>query len=128
MLRRVTDGRYKSSWHILIPNMSIRVDHMNAIYDALNLPAMVDRAPFNISPTGRRLWRVVGASKKGYLTFFKPAYLKPYAYQHAFHDYLLTHMTGNEVPITEPFPIPDSRPSRRTSARLLTHSGSRGEP
>ncbi len=76
--RRLTDGRWKSIYHIMIPQMSIRADHMNAMYDSLPLPPTVDHAPFNISSTGRRLWRVVGASKKGSFTFFKPTFLKSY--------------------------------------------------
>ena len=103
--RRLTDGRWKSSYHIMIPQMSIRADHMNAMYDTLRLPPTVDRAPFNISLTGRRLWRVVGASKKGSSTFFKPTFLKPYAYQHAFHDYLLTHdrqRSGHQRAVPDP--------------------------
>jgi len=111
--RRLADGRWKSSYHIMIPQLSIKADHMNAMYDAFSLPPTVDRAPFNIASTGRRLWRVVGASKKGSWTFFKPAFLTSFAYQHAFHDYLLTHLTGNEVDITELFPNPDARPNRR---------------
>ena len=111
--RRLSNGKYNSSYHIMIHALSIRADHMYAMYDYLNLPPIVDRAPFNISPTGRRLWRVVGASKKGSLTYFKPTFLTSYDYQHAFHDYLLTYLTGNEVSITELFPCADARPSRR---------------
>ncbi len=111
--RRLADGKYKSSYHVLIPSFCITACHLNAFYDMLNLPATVDRAPFNISPTGRQLWRVIGASKNGSLTFFKPAFLCEYAYKHPFHQYLPTHLTGNEMNITELFPRPESRPSRR---------------
>ncbi|KAL0043400.1 hypothetical protein WJX79_003619 [Trebouxia sp. C0005] len=93
--------------------LAITASHMNAFYDALNLPECVDRAPFNISPTGRRLWRSVGASKKGSFTFFKPAALCSQAYKKPFHDYLMTYLTSNEMDITELFPCADSRPARR---------------
>ena len=84
----------------MIPALSITASNMNAFYDALELPECVDRAPFNISPTGRRLWRSVGASKKGSFSFFKPAALSVDYYKKPFHDYLLTYLTGNEMDIT----------------------------
>ena len=88
--RKLPNGKYKSSYHVMIPSVCIKAAHMNASYDALNLPSSSDRAPFNISPTGRRLWRVIGASKKGSLTFFKPTFISPHAHPLPFHNYFLT--------------------------------------
>ena len=102
----------------MIRGLCIRVDHLNAKYDAMNLPPCVDRAPFNLSPTGRRLWRTVGASKKGSLTFFKPYKLSMCGHQLPFHDYLVSYLTGNKVDVTEVFQIADIRPTSRARTAL----------
>ena len=66
---------------------------------------------------------MIGASKKGSLTFFKPTFITPHAHKLPFHNYLLTYLAGNEVDVTELFPCPDSRPARkaRTEASELAH-------
>ncbi len=119
--RRFPDGGWKTSYHVFFPAFVITASHMNAFYDACKLSDKVDRVPFNMGPAGRRLWRSVGASKKGSKSFFKPISLaNSDAHHHCFHEHLLTFTTGNEINITELFPNTDSRPSRRQRTETPT--------
>jgi hypothetical protein len=56
---------------------------------------------------------VIGASRKGSLTFFKPTFITPPAHPLPFHNYLLTYLTGNEMDVTELLPCAHDRPFRR---------------
>jgi len=116
--RRLPDGMYKASYHIYIPDFVITASCMNSLYDSCNLPTCVDRVPFALNPGGRRLWRLVGSSKKGSSTFFKPIPITPNSPLHPFHDHLLSYLSGNEIDVTPLFPTPDSRPARRARVEL----------
>lgn len=122
--RRLPDGKYKCSYHIIIPAFKIQVSSMLAFYDTCCLPEVVDKAPFTMRLGGRRLWRCTGSSKQGSFTFFKPTPLDPLQpHKHPFHSHLMSYLTGNEIDISELFPSPDSRPLRRqrTEASPVTY-------